>query len=63
MWLNGMKVLDVGCGSGIVDILIAVKYQPKLIIGVDIDHRMIKSAIDNMQKVINDQEQMTVLVD
>jgi tRNA1(Val) A37 N6-methylase TrmN6 len=57
-----MKILDIGCNSGIIDLLIAVRYQPKLIIGIDIDHRMIKSAIDNMQKVINDEEQMSVLV-
>jgi tRNA1(Val) A37 N6-methylase TrmN6 len=33
-----MKVLDIGCGTGIVDILLAVRFEPKLIIGVDIDH-------------------------
>ena len=62
-WLKDKKVLDIGCNQGIVDLLIAVRHQPKLIIGVDIDHRMVKSAIDNMQKVINDQEQMELLVD
>lgn len=56
-------MLDIGCGTGIVDILLAVRFEPKLIIGVDIDHQMVKTAIDNMQKVINDQEQMALLVD
>ena len=54
VWLKGMKVLDIGCGSGVVDILLGVRYEPKLVIGVDIDHQMIKSSIDNMQKVINE---------
>jgi len=38
VWLKGMKMLDIGCGTGIVDILLAVRFEPKLIIGVDIDH-------------------------
>ena len=41
----------------------AVKHQPKLIIAVDIDHHLIKTAIDNMQKLINDSEQMRVFSD
>ncbi len=63
VWLKGMKVLDIGCGSGVVDILLGVRYEPKLVIGVDIDHQMIKTSIDNMQKVINDQESMAVLLE
>lgn len=39
-----------------------MRHHPKLIIGIDIDHRMTTSAIDNMQKVINDQGQMECLV-
>lgn len=62
VWLRDKRVLDIGCNSGIVDLLIAVRHQPKLIIGIDIDHRMVRGAIDNMQKVINDQEQMELLV-
>ena len=61
-WLNDKRILDVGCGEGIADILIAVKFQPKLIIGIDIDHRMVKKSITNMQKAINDQEQQDVLI-
>jgi tRNA1(Val) A37 N6-methylase TrmN6 len=41
-------VLDIGSNSGIIDILLAVRYQPKLIIGIDIDHTLVKQAIDNM---------------
>ncbi len=55
-WLHGKKVMDVGCSTGLLDLLMAVKHQPKLIIAVDIDHQLIKTAIDNMQKLINDSE-------
>jgi hypothetical protein len=56
-------VLDIGCSTGLLDLLMAVKHQPKLIIAVDIDHHLIKTAIDNMQKLINDSEQMRVFSD
>ncbi len=55
-WLHDKKVFDIGCGSGVMDLLLAVQYQPKLIIAIDIDNNLVKSAIDNMQKVINDSE-------
>ncbi|CDW72845.1 7sk snrna methylphosphate capping enzyme [Stylonychia lemnae] len=61
-WLRDKKVLDIGCGDGLVDILVAVNYEPKLIIGIDIDHRQTKKAITNMQKTINDQEQLDALM-
>lgn len=61
--LHDKKILDIGCNTGVIDILLAVRYQPKLIIGVDIDHHLVKQAIDNMQKVINDSEQMQILFD
>ena len=56
-------MLDIGCSTGLLDLLMAVKHQPKLIIAVDIDHHLIKTAIDNMQKLINDSEQMRVFSD
>jgi len=61
-WLIDKRILDIGCGEGIADLLIATKFQPKLVIGIDIDHRMIKKAITNMQKAINDQEQQDALI-
>jgi ribosomal protein L11 methylase PrmA len=48
--------MDIGCSTGLLDLLMAVKHQPKLIIAVDIDHTLVKTAIDNMQKLINDSE-------
>ena len=48
VWLRDKRILDIGCNTGVIDILLAVRYQPKLIIGVDIDHHLVKQAIDNM---------------
>lgn len=47
-WFKDKRILDIGCNTGIVDLLIAAKFTPKLIIGTDIDHRMITKAIKNM---------------
>lgn len=63
VWLRDKRILDIGCNTGVIDILLAMRYQPKLIIGVDIDHHLVKQAIDNMQKAINDSEQMQILFD
>lgn len=63
MWLKDKKILDIGSSNGVVDLLLAVRHQPKLIIGVDIDHRQVRTAIDNMQKAINDSEQMCLLLE
>ena len=60
-WFRDKKVLDIGCNNGTVDLLIAAKCMPKLIIGVDIDPKLISNAIKNMQNAINDQEQMEII--
>ena len=41
---NGDKVLDVGCGNGVVAIDIALKCQKSFIMGVDINNENIKIA-------------------
>jgi 7SK snRNA methylphosphate capping enzyme len=50
------KVLEIGCGIGTVSLQIAALYEPKIVIGVDIDPTLISAAIHNMHKVINDEE-------
>jgi trans-aconitate methyltransferase len=37
-------VLDVGCGDGKVTLIIAVKYFPEIILGIDLDYFLIKKA-------------------
>ena len=42
------KCLDIGCNDGTFTIMIAIKYFPILLIGVDIDYRLINKAIHNL---------------
>lgn len=41
-------VLDIGCNDGTVTLLIAMKFFPKLIRGIDIDYTLINKAVENM---------------
>lgn len=43
-WFYDLKCLDVGCNSGHITCWIAKYFQPHLIKGVDIDHRLIQTA-------------------
>ncbi|KAJ2960152.1 hypothetical protein NQZ79_g4504 [Umbelopsis isabellina] len=43
------KVLDIGCNSGNLTILLALKHKPIHIDGVDIDERLIKTAVNNLK--------------
>ena len=40
--------LDIGCNDGSLTIMLAIKYFPKNILGVDIDFRLVNKAIDNL---------------
>lgn len=40
-WFKDKKVLDIGCSDGVIDLLICSLLEPKLVIGIDIDHRKI----------------------
>ncbi len=55
---EGKRVLDIGCNDGTIPLLIALRFDPAMIIGCDIDPTLIKHAIDNLQSLINDQEMM-----
>jgi 7SK snRNA methylphosphate capping enzyme len=43
-WIEGKKVLDVGCNSGMVTVEIAQRFQPWRVTGVDIDDELIRLA-------------------
>ena len=43
------SVLDIGCNDGSLTILLAIKFFPKKIIGIDIDYRLINKAISNFK--------------
>jgi len=44
----GKDVLDIGCNSGQVTLLVAKKYRPRKIVGCDIDETLIKIARKNI---------------
>lgn len=46
-WLNGKKVLDFGCGSGILAIA-SVKLGARCAVGIEIDPNSVKTARDNV---------------
>jgi tRNA1(Val) A37 N6-methylase TrmN6 len=37
-------VLDIGCNEGFLDMEIAMRYFPKQMYAIDIDHRLVKNA-------------------
>ena len=51
-WFEGKTALDIGCNTGQVTIEIARKFNPKTILGVDIDESLIKTAKKNVIRVV-----------
>jgi 7SK snRNA methylphosphate capping enzyme len=43
------EVLDIGCNDGSFTILVAMKFFPSEIVGIDIDYKLINKAIDNLE--------------
>lgn len=41
-------VLDIGCNEGSLTIMIAIKFFPNNITGIDLDYKLINKAIDNL---------------
>ena len=50
------RLLDIGCNVGAISTHIAALYDPKVVIGVDVDPVLITAAIGQMHRVINDEE-------
>lgn len=60
-WFKDKRVLDIGCHDGRMDLVLAARYSPKLLIGVDIDHKMSSKAMKNMHDCINNSESMSII--
>ena len=43
-YFHEKRILDIGCNSGLITINLAKKFQPKSIVGVDIDAELINIA-------------------
>lgn len=46
-WFSDKDVLDIGCNDGTLTILIAQNYDPKHILGIEIDHKLVNRAVEN----------------
>jgi len=51
-WFEQKDVLDIGCNAGHITLAIAKDFQPKKIIGLDIDNSLIKIARKNVRHYI-----------
>ena len=54
-WFKSKRCLDIGCNVGTLTLLIALNYAPSYIEGVDIDYRLISSAIKTTNQIIKNQ--------
>ena len=50
-WFEGKRCLDIGCHQGDLTLMMTILYKPQLMIGVDIDYRLIKGAIKQLHKI------------
>jgi len=49
-WFSGKRVLDLGCNSGLVTVLVASLFAPLRIVGVDLDATLVRKAQDTVQQ-------------
>ena len=49
LWFEGKDVLDIGCNAGHVTIAIAQFFHPQKVVGMDIDHKLIRMARQNIR--------------
>ncbi len=50
-WVKGKKCLDIGCNEGIFTILLAIKHEPAIVVGCDIDYTLVTKAIANLRSL------------
>lgn len=54
-WFEGKDVLDLGCNVGHVTLTIARDFNPRVILGMDIDTALIKAARNNLRYYVQNQ--------
>ena len=60
-WFRGKRVLDIGSHEGAFDLALAARFGPKLLIGVEIDHKLTSKSMKNMHECINNSETMALI--
>ncbi|KAM8881944.1 7SK snRNA methylphosphate capping enzyme-like [Synchiropus picturatus] len=48
-WFRGKKVLDIGCGAGHVTLVVARRFEPTHILGVELDDKLVHAAKQNIR--------------
>jgi hypothetical protein len=56
-WIEGKRVLDIGCNSGAITIELAKQMHPRHVMGVDIDPALIHKARINLRSLAYKQHQ------
>ena len=60
--LDDKKVLDIGCGVGAITVLLARDYQAASVIGIDVEEKMCRQAMENVTKLdLTDQVQIELV--
>ena len=44
-WFHAKRCMDIGCHTGDLTLQITFTFEPEIMIGVDIDHKVIAGAI------------------
>nr|XP_046236716.1 7SK snRNA methylphosphate capping enzyme-like isoform X2 [Scatophagus argus] len=52
-WFRDKKVLDVGCGTGHMTLIIARRFDPTHILGVELDERLVHAAKQNVRHFLS----------
>lgn len=57
-WFEKKNVLDIGCNAGIFAISLALQFNPKKVVGVDIDPHLIRAARKNVSLFVDKQSKV-----
>ncbi|XP_014783515.1 7SK snRNA methylphosphate capping enzyme [Octopus bimaculoides] len=56
-WFEGKKVLDIGCNVGHLTLFVAREFKPQMIVGLDIDSKLISAARNNIRHYMSKNDQ------
>ena len=57
-WLEDKDVLDIGCNAGHATICVAQEFNPKTIVGIDIDPKLITMARNNVKRLKSNPKEL-----
>ena len=60
-WFHAKRCMDIGCHTGDLTLQITFTFEPEIMIGVDIDHKVIAGAIKQMHKVAQEHDVLEMI--